>query len=73
MHSLWNMQKYLSGGFCEGSIAVPVLTIDNRKVEVDNGATILDAADKLGVEIPTMCFLKGYESHISWEIVALYL
>lgn len=36
-----------------------VLTIDNRKVEVDNGATILDAANKLGIEIPTMCYLKG--------------
>ncbi len=44
---------------------MPVLTIDNRKVEVDNGATILDAADKLGIEIPTMCFLKGYEPSTS--------
>ena len=40
---------------------MPVLSIDNRKVEVENGATILDAAKKLGIEIPTMCFLKGYE------------
>jgi ferredoxin len=38
-----------------------VLSIDNQKVEVENGATILDAANKLGIEIPTMCFLKGYE------------
>ena len=35
------------------------LTIDNQSVEVDDGATILDAAAKLGIEIPTMCFLKG--------------
>jgi NADP-reducing hydrogenase subunit HndD len=34
---------------------MPKLTIDNKKVQVDNGATILDAADKLGIEIPTMC------------------
>ena len=44
---------------------MPRLTIDNRQVEVDNGATILDAAAKLGIEIPTMCFLKGYEPSTS--------
>ncbi|KPK38786.1 MAG: hypothetical protein AMJ65_12365 [Phycisphaerae bacterium SG8_4] len=35
------------------------LTIDDRQIEVANGATILDAAGKLGIEIPTLCFLKG--------------
>jgi NADPH-dependent glutamate synthase beta subunit-like oxidoreductase len=44
---------------------MPTLFIDNREVEVDKGATILDAADKLGIEIPTICFLKGYESSTS--------
>jgi NADPH-dependent glutamate synthase beta subunit-like oxidoreductase/ferredoxin len=38
---------------------MPRLTIDDRSVEVDKGATILDAAEKLGIPIPTMCFLKG--------------
>ncbi len=47
---------------------MPVLTIDNRKVEVEDGATILDAAGKLGIEIPTMCFLKGYEPATSCMI-----
>ena len=37
---------------------MPKLTIDNREVEVPNGATVLDAAGKLGIEIPTMCFMK---------------
>jgi ferredoxin len=40
---------------------MPKLTIDDREVAVDDGATILDAAKKLGIEIPTMCFLEGYE------------
>jgi ferredoxin len=40
---------------------MPKLTIDEREVVVDDGATILDAAKKLGVGIPTMCFLQGYE------------
>lgn len=44
---------------------MPVLTIDNLKVEVENGATILDAANKLGIHIPTMCFLDGYEPSTS--------
>ena len=38
---------------------MPKLFVDNREVEVDDGATILDAARKLGIEIPTMCFLGG--------------
>jgi len=44
---------------------MPKLIIDNREVEIDNGATILDAANKLGIEIPTMCFLKGYKPSTS--------
>ena len=37
---------------------MPKLRIDNREVEAESGSTILDAAEKLGIEIPTMCFLK---------------
>ncbi len=33
------------------------LMVDNRAVEVEEGATILDAARKLGIEIPTLCHL----------------
>ena len=38
---------------------MPKLTIDNREVEVPAGATILQAAEKLGINIPTLCFLEG--------------
>ncbi len=44
---------------------MPKLFIDNREVEIDKGATILDAAGKLGIEIPTMCFLKDYKPSTS--------
>ena len=44
---------------------MPKLTIDNREVEVLDGATIFDAAEKLGIRIPTMCFLKGFEPSTS--------
>lgn len=35
------------------------LNIDNIAVSVEEGATVLDAADKAGVSIPSMCYLKG--------------
>lgn len=44
---------------------MPKLTIDGREVEVDAGATILDAAEKLGIEIPTMCYLRGHDATTS--------
>ncbi len=38
---------------------MPKITIDNQAVEVHDGATILDAARKLGIRIPTLCFLPN--------------
>ncbi|OGU03028.1 MAG: formate dehydrogenase subunit alpha [Gemmatimonadetes bacterium GWC2_71_10] len=35
---------------------MPILTIDGRPVTVPPGATILDAARTLGIEIPTLCW-----------------
>ena len=37
------------------------LTIDGREVEVPEGATLLDAAEKLGVAVPTLCHMEGTE------------
>ncbi|MCI8474466.1 MAG: 2Fe-2S iron-sulfur cluster binding domain-containing protein [Oscillospiraceae bacterium] len=34
------------------------LTIDGRPVAVEQGTTILDAAKKAGIDIPTLCYLK---------------
>ena len=34
------------------------LTIDNKQVEVQKGATILNAAHQLGIDIPTLCHMK---------------
>lgn len=33
------------------------LTIDNRTVEVEKGTTVFHAAKKLGIEIPTLCYM----------------
>jgi len=35
------------------------LTIDNKKVEVEEGSTVLQAAEKLGIKIPTLCHHKS--------------
>ena len=35
---------------------MPTVTIDGVRVEVEKGATILDAARKAGIWIPTLCF-----------------
>jgi NADPH-dependent glutamate synthase beta subunit-like oxidoreductase len=44
---------------------MPKLSIDQREVEVPPGATILDAARKLGIDIPALCFLEGCEPSTS--------
>ncbi len=41
------------------------VTIDGRKVEVAEGATILEAARAAGIEIPTMCYRPGWEASTS--------
>jgi hypothetical protein len=35
------------------------ITIDGRQTDVPDGTTILEAAEKLGIAIPTLCYLKG--------------
>jgi formate dehydrogenase major subunit len=37
------------------------LTIDGREVRVEQGTTVLEAARRLGIEIPTLCHVEGLE------------
>ncbi|WP_321490349.1 [FeFe] hydrogenase, group A [uncultured Hyphomonas sp.] len=39
------------------------LTINGRPVELDKGGTLLDAARKAGIHIPTLCHYPGLPSH----------
>jgi hypothetical protein len=41
------------------------LQIDGREVQVEDGQTVLQAAEKLGIEIPTLCHLEGLPSYTS--------
>ena len=44
---------------------MPRLTIDQREIEVPAGSTILDAAERVGIEIPTLCFSRQCEPSTS--------
>ncbi len=37
------------------------LTIDNRNVEIPKGSTILEAANSVGIRIPTLCHMKLHD------------
>ena len=39
---------------------MPILTIDGKKVEVENGMTILWAARQAGIHIPTLCYYPWF-------------
>jgi NADH-quinone oxidoreductase subunit G len=38
---------------------MPTVEIDGRKIEVENGRTVIEAAERLGVEIPNYCWHPG--------------
>ena len=44
---------------------MPDLTVDGRRAAVPEGATLLDAARSLGIQIPTLCVLEGHPHHTS--------
>lgn len=52
---------------------MPRITIDDRPVEVPSGATVLDAARQLGIDIPTLCYLEGYRASTSCQVCVVKL
>ena len=49
------------------------LTIDGRRVTVEAGSTVLDAAKWLGIRIPTMCHVPGIEPAASCFLCAVQI
>lgn len=49
------------------------LTIDGRAVEVEAGTTVLAAARGLGIEIPTLCDVPGFEPVASCFVCAVQI
>lgn len=47
------------------------LTIDGRDVQVQEGSTILEAAQKLGIHIPTLCWLEKISTTGACRICAV--
>jgi len=47
------------------------LTIDGREVEIERGATVLQAARKLGLEIPTLCHVDWMEPYGSCRLCSV--
>ena len=46
------------------------LTINNKSISVPKGSTILEAARKLNIKIPTLCHLNMSEVNIEIYIIA---
>jgi len=44
---------------------MPELVIDGQPVKVPDGATVLDAARALGINIPALCHRDGFEPSTS--------
>jgi len=44
---------------------MPEIVINNKKVQVADNTTILQAARELDIYIPTMCYLDGLEPFTS--------
>lgn len=44
---------------CKGARKVITLTIDGKKVQAEEGKTILEVATSAGIEIPTLCYHKA--------------
>ncbi|HEY9826988.1 MAG TPA: bidirectional hydrogenase complex protein HoxU [Stenomitos sp.] len=43
-------------------MSVKTLKIDGKDVAIEQGATLLQAAKEVGINIPTLCFLEGVSS-----------
>ena len=48
------------------------LTIDTKDISVPADYSLLEAAEELGISIPTLCYLNGYERFTSCMICVVY-
>jgi len=48
-----------TGATSRARFPVPTIEIDGREVEVQDGTTVIQAADRLGVEITHYCYHPG--------------
>ncbi len=48
------------------------LTVDNQPIEVEVGTTVIEAAQALGIDIPTLCYLKEVNVPVGYACVLPY-
>ncbi len=47
---------------------MPKITIDDKTFDVPDGLNLVEAAKHIELEIPTLCYLKGYEPSTSCQV-----
>lgn len=52
---------------------MPGITVDQQRIDVSPGETVLEAARRAGIEIPTLCYLEGFEAGASCMVCAVKL
>ncbi len=52
---------------------MPRITIDNREIDVPQGTTVLEAARRLGIDVPTLCYFEGYKPSTSCLVCVVKL
>jgi len=67
-----DMYAGVPDGFGEPSMKTVKLTIDDRDIIVPADSSILDAARKLNISIPTLCYLNGYERFTSCMVCVVF-
>jgi NADH dehydrogenase/NADH:ubiquinone oxidoreductase subunit G len=50
---------------------IVTLKIDDKEIKTEEGTTILEAAKRAGVEIPTLCYLEGLEPYGACRICSV--
>jgi formate dehydrogenase alpha subunit len=58
---------------CCDTNKIITLTIDGTDVQVPTGTTILDAAKKLGIKIPTLCYLEKISTTGACRVCAVHV
>jgi len=66
------MYASVPDGFGEPPMKTVRLTIDELDITVPADSYILDAARKLNISIPTLCYLNGYERYTSCMVCVVY-
>jgi bidirectional [NiFe] hydrogenase diaphorase subunit len=60
---IFDFEKLLTNRCGKEAMADIMLEINGKKVSANKGETILEAARSNGIEIPTLCYLKGLAPH----------